>query len=455
MKRKMAIPSTEDGLDAQGGGSFFASETLLQVDLWIDSMGDAGADYPVPDSALALVSDLLAAEGDDVRESSPGSFSASFRDIARAVSAARHIQRLVTGYSRASTAGPVNACVTLMDAGEAGSGLTMSHPGDWSGLQRTNPGQVLFVGAICDSARSIPGLEFTELAASPEEIQSGGGAILQLLPPVHMEGYVDEPEESWTPIASSDSPFAQQAAWERAESAEEEPLAKRLAMRAPAARVPLSTGGNEAAAKPGMPRWAIFGVAGVNLVALAVAVLVFGPMLKNWSSKPAQPSKEPDGTSTTGQPPYGPSELSKTTTPQRPGATAPAVPAASFGPSELPRQPAAPKPANAAPAKQREAAAAPNSASAAAAAAEPAAAPVAAPAATPAAAGPGPAARAAPRFTYSQSELASLLARAEKDAGDGKYDQAIREFKIVLEQEPSNVEAKQGLERAERNKSHQ
>jgi Flp pilus assembly protein TadD len=57
-------------------------------------------------------------------------------------------------------------------------------------------------------------------------------------------------------------------------------------------------------------------------------------------------------------------------------------------------------------------------------------------------------------ITYTPAEITSLIARAQKDSGNGNYDRAILEFRTVLNQDPSNAEAKQGLARALYNQSH-
>jgi hypothetical protein len=50
---------------------------------------------------------------------------------------------------------------------------------------------------------------------------------------------------------------------------------------------------------------------------------------------------------------------------------------------------------------------------------------------------------------FSARDIPFLLRKAEQDAGAGKYDDAQREYRIVLQIDPNNASAKQGLHRLE------
>ncbi len=145
----------------------------------------------VPLAAFAMVGDLLSVDGGQLREPAQDSVSASFRETVYAVNAARHLQRLVRGFSRASTTGPLHASFTLIAASEADvSDFAPTH---------TYSGQILCAGSLCDTIRTIPGLQFTNLPSGT----ASHGALIQLLPPVHMEGYVNEALEPRPPVVSS------------------------------------------------------------------------------------------------------------------------------------------------------------------------------------------------------------------------------------------------------------
>lgn len=125
-------------------------ETLLQVDLWTDSLPSdipsaCAKETRVPSLALAMVSDLIAVCSGEVRESSPASIIASFRDTVVAVNAARHLQRLIKGFSRASEAEPLHACYTLTSASEAETEVNAPFNRTYS-LKQAQSGQVLLNG---------------------------------------------------------------------------------------------------------------------------------------------------------------------------------------------------------------------------------------------------------------------------------------------------------------------
>jgi hypothetical protein len=58
-------------------------------------------------------------------------------------------------------------------------------------------------------------------------------------------------------------------------------------------------------------------------------------------------------------------------------------------------------------------------------------------------------------ITFSPDEINRLIALADRESGDGKFDGAISTYKIVLKHDPSNARAKEGLARAIRNRDHQ
>ena len=180
-----------------------ATRTLLHVDLWTDmpSYDRASArsgEINVLPSALAMVGDLVAAVGGEFRESSTTSISASFPEPIQAVNAARRLQRLVTGFSRASGERPLYACFTITNLKEA-EAESDPDPGLLSCIdtvKQAQSGEVLFIGGICETAKSIPGLQFKTPAGAPLSKRPDQlSPILQLLPPEHMEGFVNEPTE--------------------------------------------------------------------------------------------------------------------------------------------------------------------------------------------------------------------------------------------------------------------
>jgi hypothetical protein len=406
--------------------------TVLQVDLWTDthpsdrSSARSGEINVLP-SALAMVGDLLSVTGGEIRNSSSSSLSASFRDTVQAVNAARRLQRLVRGFSSASAEGPLYACFILTSAKETEDETDTDLHNSIAAVKQTQPAAVLFVGGICEAARSIPGLQFkdsdTNLLADGSDTHHR--TMLQLLPPVHMEGYVDEPIVTTVRVERKKPPAAfVPPAGQPFVSSEVPPATKRKtasAVAAPAIKS-ISASGSEAGAPLDIdtslplkinPRWAIIGVSTVVLVA---SVLIFSPLLKGPSPPaPNQPHPAPPGGEKTSAPPPIPQGNENTATPPKPEITTKPPTPVSAKQSE---------PAHARTSKE------PNSDE------------------------PKPVRGGQHGVTFSPAEIDLLIARADKDTGDGNYDRAIQEYTTVLNQDPSNALAKKGLQKALRNKGH-
>jgi hypothetical protein len=408
--------------------------TLLQVDLWTDthpsdvSSARSGEINVLP-SALAMVGDLLRVAGGEIRNSSTTSLSASFRETVQAVNAARRMQRLVRGFSRASVEGPLYACFILTSLQDADSGTDADLLNCIDAVKQAQPGEVLFVGSICEAAKSIPGLQFEVPAGSPKtgDSDTPQRTILQLLPPIHMEGYIDEPVEAVVrmdvkkpPTTIVSTPIGQLSV-----SSELSPAPKREVASAVAvpAVTSISAAGDETGASFNInrslplkinPRWAIAGVSGVALVA---SLLIFSPILKN-SSRPPQNQSFPAPSSS------APSSSEKSDAP-------PPVPQSNGEPQLTTKTPASPS------AKQNESGHARTGKEQ-----------------SPEEFRPAPVRGGQHGVTFTPAEIDLLIARADKDTGDGNYDRAIQEYTTVLNQDPSNALAKKGLAKAVRNKSH-
>jgi hypothetical protein len=403
--------------------------TLLQVDLWTDthpsdvSSARSGEINVLP-SALAMVGDLLRVAGGEIRNSSTTSLSASFRETVQAVNAARRMQRLVRGFSRASVEGPLYACFILTSLQDVDSGTDADLLNCIDAVKQTQPGEVLFVGSICEAAKSIPGLQFKVLTGSPQvgDSDTPQRTILQLLPPIHMEGYIDEQVEPPARAGGKKPPTTIVSPPKGQPSTPSQPPLAPKGEVASAAAVPavtsISAAGDDADASFNIdrslpprinPRWAILGVSGVALVA---SLLIFSPILKN-SSRPPQ-----------NQPPPTPPNSEKPNAP-------PPVPQSNGEPQLTTKTPAPPS------AKQNESGHARTGKEQ-----------------SPEELRPTPVRGGQHGVTFTPAEIDLLIARADKDTGDGNYDRAIQEYTTVLNQDPSNALAKKGLAKAVRNKSH-
>jgi hypothetical protein len=385
--------------------------TLLHVDLWTDipptdiSSARSGEINVLP-SALAMVGDLLAIAGGEFRTSSSTSLSAWFGDTLQAVSAARRLQRLVKGFSRASIDGPLYACFTLTSGTEPDIAEDVTLLSSIDALKHTASEEIIFAGTICEVATEIPGLEFKVPTAAvlANKTDTPQREILQLLPPTHMEGFVDEPieprvrPEDKVPVAPGSPPIGAQSFIYGEPS---------LTQKETPRPVPATIG--KTAVSPLIqlfqkitPHWVIISVSTVVVLA---SILIFSPIFKS-SPHPAPLQPAASGSEKIPAPPppipkpTGPIGADKPAPPPRPNDSTHTRASKEAAPEE-------PKPA-----------------------------------------------RADRAVTFSPAEIDLLIARADKDTGDGNYDRAIKEYNTVLNQDPSNALAKKGLAKAIHNKTH-
>jgi hypothetical protein len=387
--------------------------TLLHVDLWTDipptdvASARSGEINVLP-SALAMVGDLLAVGGGEFRTSSSTSLSAWFGDTLQAVNAARRLQRLVRGFSQASAEGPLYACFTLTSGNEPDIAADATLLTSIDALRNTACEEILFAGTICEDAAEIPGLQFkvptaVTLAKRADTPQT---PVLQLLPPAHMDGYVDEPIESRVrpedkvPVAPGTPPIGAQS-----------PIFAEPSLT-PRKETPAASSKKDPSHDiPGpkiSPRLAIIGVSAVVVLA---SILIFSPIFKS-SPHPTPAPSQPAASGT-----------DKT----------PALPAPTPTLAPQPAQPAVATKPTPPPPKQTEP---PHTRATKEAAPEE----------------PRPQ-RGEHVVTFTPAELDYLIARADKDTGDGKFDKAIEEYNTVLKQDPSNALAKKGLAKAIHNKN--
>jgi hypothetical protein len=326
----------------------------------------------------------------------------------------------VQGFSQASKNGHLGGCFILsnLEDTEPEVPLVQRFPG----LTRGHSGQVLLVGSLCESVRGIPGLRFEAVSnewMTPEAIRVYS-EVLELSAPIQMEG-VEGPTECWVPaveampqIAEREETWvpplvAEAPATERAATVE---LPMAVARDAAAPPPPGNGTGQDiagfsrtkVAAERKFPlRWIAVGGAAVVVVA-AVAMIVPRSKKQEPSAKQAIPvATDPVPTVKPVAPPPLP--------------VAPPVPVA----VEKPVKPKVAEPPQVPAAKRKDAASEPDTGR------------------------PGD-------LKFTADEISRMLSMADKDAGDGDYDRAIREYDTALKYDPSNARAKEGRARAIRNK---
>ena len=160
-----------------------SSETLLHVDLWTDKTPDAF--QPI---AAQMVSDLILGTAGTVQSSTESGLSASYRSTRQAVAAVRNLCLLIDGFSTTGNA-TIHAAFTLCYAGD------LEH----RSAPPTEPLRVLLIGAVCDVARTIPGLRFREL---PPNAKAPHCATLELLTPAHHQRAASRPAPAPAALAT-------------------------------------------------------------------------------------------------------------------------------------------------------------------------------------------------------------------------------------------------------------
>jgi hypothetical protein len=412
---------------------------LLKVYLWTGEGSDA------PQSAFAMVDDLLSTSPCEVCDRSSFSIGASFSDTAQAVNAARRLWRLIQGFSRASKTGYLGGCFTFSSAEDVNAEAETQFLHQLPVLTRFHSGQLFFVGALCESARSIPGLQFE---TSPEEFNR---PLLRLMPPVQMEDYVEEPGGCWAPAVERKIQLMEEidpsSPWLEFERTPIQQISV-VAPQSVSATDRSATDVEEIA-----PFFRVekipshkFPLPWAGLACAAVVALATIGILVQHSKKSQQPTVH--SVPVTPAPAASP----KASVPPPASASAPASesPRASV---PLPAPPSA-NSAKASPtsiepngngarrdvvsAKRRAADAGQNQASN----------------------GDGTE-TSGPRkgdttkagsLIFTASEIDRMVAMADRDSGDGRFDDAIAKYKTVLKREPTNARAKEGLARAIRNR---
>jgi len=367
-----------------------SAETLLHVDLWTDNASPAaGAFQPV---AAQMVNDLILGSSGTIQACSDNAVYASYGSTRQAIAAVRKLCGLIDGFSSTADTAAVHAAFTLCHAGDSES-LSLRD------TSQTEPQRVLLIGAICQAARTIPGLRFREL---PAPGQAPHCTTIELLTPPHHVPAV------------SPQPAALAAAAPTVPTVKPRPVAgpPQKSVAPPPAKLPIRTPSavpqQSSPAPDPKRRMLTFAGAGVaGLVVIGGIVFALRP-----TAKP-QPAAAPITAA---------AALPAVTPQPQPTTIAPVAPAPkSSTPIEPRRQPTAPpKVKQPTPPPDHQAAPPPSSSG----------------------------------VTFSPDEIRRMIANADKLAGDGHYDRAITLYDAVLKADRKNAAALAGRQRAVYNRDH-
>jgi hypothetical protein len=400
--------------------------TVVQITLWgrSDSAREHSPDNVYsPSPAAQMVCDLVNASNGELLARSNSGISASYKSVRQAVTAVRHMQQLVKGFSEAAAAGPLYTSFTLQYADQ----LADSSDGDLSLVpsRRSESEAVFLVGNICSDARSIPGLRFKENTSTP---QKNRGQVLELLSPtrspqplavpsrIEIAPRVKTPSSTAVASPSMVQPQVISAAGQRLMTAVKVPQAAKPV--ASFAILDFLASAKTTLANAFRSRVVVGALVGV------ASVVFLGATIRHFAqSKPQQQAQPlplvrqpatPNPAPIAPAPSTAPAESVTAAPPTNtagPPPSSPSVPALKpvVAPSPKPR----PDPKEPAPDKPQEAS-----------------------------------------TKYTEAEIDHMIARADKLAGDGSYDKAIFIYNMVLKQEGRNSAALSGRDRAIRNLSH-
>ena len=396
----------------------------LQVHLWTRQ---DGAKSEIPASALAMVTDLLAVSG-GVTEEGPtgaaGSLAASFHDAVLAIKTARQLHRLIRGYCSALPAGSMGAVITLSSNAEPPVQIDVPLLLQTQALGA--PGQVLVAGALSESVRAIPGLQFQPLSGGMVSLDGRGSPreVLHLLPPV------DLGEMLYEPIATGPVRVEAPADGALVEAMDSASMVADTGVDA--APSGPSTGAGELVGIRGRSvdapverrfpmMWVVTGCVAVIVIVAVGFFLSRGPKRTITVDPPAIPTatneKVAPGGSTSGSKPGSGVVVDPSPPPEKPpvtAATTPVNPKTKVKPGTG-KKVAETNPGDEADEAKKE-----------------------------------PSGKTAGLFTA--ADINGLIAKGDRDSGNGNYDRAILEYETALKYDPNNTAARAGKLKAIHNR---
>ncbi len=380
---------------AEGKPSTFTA--FLSVRIWASSesgplLWESGA------AAVCLAADLIAASEGAQVSSQGGVLVAGFPSIQPAVSTARRLQWAVQGFSEAEDLRGTSVAVLVHSADDISS--ETGGGGVQDALEQTGPGQILLTGKASQLFEDLPGFSMQAIEGSglrellwrhPESQSSRSADDRFITQTIRQQGLEDElfiePEQ---PVTPDEDLFLE------------------------------ADSGTPVPVRPGLLRrrstWLIAG--GCAAAFLLGAVAIYHPAKDE--PRPAPKAPAPSAMTT---PPAAPAVHPAAEIPKSPSSTA-ASPAQTVPetPVERPKRPerkpqppteaVVPKPEPKPPEPPRE--------------------------------------RPGGKCDLEPDEISGTIDRAEKSFGRGQYSAALRQFGAVVECEPGNGRAREGLERVRR-----
>lgn len=398
-------------LKAEGIRQPFSTATDISIRLWTaDQLQGRSPDFSwtTENTLVLLISDIVAATQGRPADELPCAMVAHFNSAARALKAARSIQRSVTEFSKLRP----NDCF--------GSAIVIHRPGELrpflepdpnpvspasSLLHQAQPGQIFVSSETYAHLRDLPGVDFRILSGGAAQGTTGDAELLWTSPEAYALFAINLQEA----IRRNPIPLAQVPVEVTQENfTSRSPLPDAIVQEFPEPKLStakLSAIGLDESEK-GEVSWLASHrllVSGAAVAILALATLYTGAVLRKGSS----PSNSGNLQQTSGQ-----QELPGNTKP----VTAEPVQRVKTQPAAANRKPETPK-VSQAPSK--------------------------------------PEIRGVAEFEgFTSRDIPLLLKKAESDAGSGDYESSRHEYDIVLHLDPGNQAARAGLSRVNMSLDH-
>ena len=385
--------------------------TEVSIRLWTRDQlhrGAPGISWKSENPLVYMIADLVRASDGAVSDSG-SALVARFRTAARALTAARRIQRGTHEFAQHRSENCFGVSIALHPpVGLQGVG----NPSQQAlSLEQAQPGQILVAPETYESLQSLPGLQFgaptnpatqdRELIWTNSETYQWFRALLtraqetaSIADPAPIAKVCSTPTRIWAGTeAGEDGAFRGSAAAES--TLLDELTEERSWIDRPILRRSL--------------------VVAVALLLVAACALILSPNLRKRAvgrqPEPPAVAEPPAGGAASTAPTGAEAPKPEVTRESSPPTVPPEVPRESSPPAVPPGVPEIPK------TKQTTT--------------------------------PGEKKRPAEYEGFTTREIPQLLRRADEDAGAGKYDEARQEYGIVLKLEPDNATARQGLRRLE------
>lgn len=411
-----------------------ASMVALEVHLWLPG---GGAELEIPPSAIAMVTDFLSVRNGIPRGGASESLSAFFPDAVLAVKTARQLERLLRGYCSALPPGCVGAVIALMAQAELPVQIDLPLLSQMQALEVGSPVRVLLVGSLCESMRGIPGLQFRPMSGGMVSLDDQGLAreVMLLQPPSDLgemkyEPIVPAPKKTLdsldTEVAGGQSPVSTLG-----NSNIDAPRSTTSTHNAALVNSRARSTDATVERKSSMQRVVLGCVAAIVIVAVGLSLALRQPSPPQGEVHTAPPAPKQSAQPADSTAVISPvSRAGKVTVlPPTPPEKVPVSVAKSVTPQKSTGKNAAEnKVSEASHARQPKVDEADDSDD-------------------------------SPKKTatktvglFSHADILELIAKAERDSGNGNYDAAISTFQTALKYEPGNVAAKAGLDKAKRNR---